>query len=80
MTNCLGCQKMENEQQCVTLHDGRVVCSSCYDWLIECEAKGLLALPLNARRQALAAREKQRGDIEQLKAVMTSICKKRKNQ
>jgi hypothetical protein len=64
----------------VTLHDGRVVGSWSREWMIECEARHLLTLPLWKRREELDAREKKRGvkSVEQLKAVMASIHTKRK--
>jgi len=64
----------------VTLHDGRVVGSWSREWMLECEAKHLLTLPLWKRRDELDAREKKRGvkSVEQLKAVMASIHTKRK--
>jgi hypothetical protein len=64
----------------VTLHDGRVVGSWSREWMIECEAKHLLTLPLWKRREELDAREKKRGvkSVEQLKAVMASIHTTRK--
>jgi hypothetical protein len=62
------------------LHDGRVVGSWSREWMIECEAKHLLTLPLWKRREELDAREKKRGvkSVEQLKAVMASIHTRRK--
>jgi hypothetical protein len=64
----------------VTLHDGRVVGSWSREWMIECEAKHLLTLPLWKRREELDVREKKRGvkSVEQLKAVMASIHTRRK--
>jgi hypothetical protein len=64
----------------VTLHDGRVVGSWSREWMIECEAKHLLTLPLWKRRDELDVREKKRGikSVEQLKAVMASIHTRRK--
>ncbi len=64
----------------VTLHDGRVVGSWSREWMIECEARHLLTLPLWKRREELDAREKKRGvkSVEQLKAVMASIHTRRK--
>lgn len=64
----------------VTLHDGRVVGSWSREWMLECEARHLLTLPLWKRREELDAREKKRGvkSVEQLKAVMASIHTKRK--
>lgn len=64
----------------VTLHDGRVVGSWSQDWLLECEARHLLGLPLAERRQALLARFKLRGEasVNALKMRMLSIHSKRK--
>ena len=64
----------------VTLHDGRVVGSWSSEWMLECEARHLLTLPLWKRREELDAREKKRGikSVEQLKAVMASIHTRRK--
>jgi hypothetical protein len=64
----------------VTLHDGRVVGSWSRDWMLECEARHLLTLPLWKRRDELDVREKRRGikSVEQLKAVMAAIHTKRK--
>ena len=64
----------------VTLHDGRVVGSWSREWMIECEAKHLLAMPLHKRRDQLEARVKQRGNkaVDELKAVMQSIHMQRK--
>jgi hypothetical protein len=65
----------------VTLHDGRVVGSWSREWMVECEARHLLTMPLWKRRDELDAREKKRGikSVEQLKAVMASIHTQRKN-
>lgn len=37
---CLGCNYIETLP--VTLRDGRVVCSSCEAWRLECEARTVL--------------------------------------
>jgi hypothetical protein len=50
-----------------------MVCTWCRAWLVECEARYLLAMPLYARRQALAAREAARGSVEDLKAAMERL-------
>ena len=52
------------------LADGRSVCTGCRWWLIECEARYLLTLPLAERRQALEARRVRRGDIGDLQTAM----------
>ncbi len=64
----------------VTLHDGRVVGSWSSEWMIECEARHLLAMPLHKRRDQLDARVKQRGakSVDELKAVMASMHAQRK--
>jgi len=38
--DCLGCNYIETAP--VTLRDGRVVCSSCEAWRLECEARMVL--------------------------------------
>lgn len=55
------------------LADGRTVCTWCRGWLIECEARQLLTLPLPDRRQALDARQAKRGDISALKTAMQQL-------
>jgi hypothetical protein len=55
------------------LSDGRMVCTWCRAWMIECEARYLLAMPLEARREALAAREKVRGSVNELKSAMERL-------
>ena len=67
-----GCDKCERTKTAL-LSDGRTVCTWCREWLIECEARHLLKMPLAARREGLAAREQKRGSIEELKRVMTQI-------
>lgn len=78
MTNCLGCTKLENADQCVTLSTGKVVCTFCPSWMIECEARELLKLPKQARIEALKKRELKRGDVTELKETMTRIFNKTK--
>ena len=73
MTECLGCQRLENKDQCVTLASGTVVCTYCQAWMIECEARELLKLPKQARIEALKKRELKRGDVTELKESMTRI-------
>ena len=59
--------------QTAHLADGRTVCTWCRWWLIECEARHLLTLPLPERRQALDARQAKRGDISALKTAMQHL-------
>jgi hypothetical protein len=59
----------------VILHTGQTVGSFSREYLIECEAKYLLAMPLKARREALKIRELKRGltSVLRLKEFMKSI-------
>lgn len=70
----------EQYEVSVTLHDGRIVGSWSREWLIECEAKHLLTLPLWKRRDELEERTKKRGAraVEELKKIMASIHAQRK--
>lgn len=77
---CLGCQRLENANQCVTLASGTVVCTYCPARLTECEARELLKLPKQARIEALKKRELKRGDVTELKEVMTMIFNKEKQE
>lgn len=78
MTECLGCQRLENKDQCVTLVSGAVVCTYCPAWLIETEARELLAMPKAKRIEELRKRELKRGNVDELKKAMTDIFNKRK--
>lgn len=78
MTECLGCQRLENNDQCVTLASGTVVCTYCPAWLIETEARELLAMPKAKRIEELRKRELKRGNVDELKKAMTDIFNKRK--
>jgi uncharacterized Zn finger protein (UPF0148 family) len=69
MKECDKCKRMKT----ASLADGRTVCTWCRAWLVECEARHLLAMPLAKRREALAARETKRGNIDELKKAMTAI-------
>ena len=53
---CFGC----SETASITLRDGRIVCSSCQAWRLECEARHVLTLP--HRREYLDEIRKRRGD------------------
>ena len=74
---CLGCNAKENARL-VTLHDGRVVCNTCPDHMLECEARELLKLSDDDRTDALLDRVKKRGSgqVNELRAVMASIYRK----
>lgn len=75
---CLGCQRLENADQCVTLASGAVVCTYCPAWLIETEARELLAMPKAKRIEELRKRELKRGNVDALKKAMTDIFNQRK--
>ncbi len=72
--------KLPKERE-VTLVDGSVVSNYSREWMLECEARHLLTLPLWKRREQLEAREKRRGfaSVEKLKAVMQELHKKTKS-
>lgn len=79
MSDCLGCQRCEDGPM-VTLISGRQVCDFCPEWKLECEARDLLKMPLQKRRDALRRRERERGkaSTDQLRAVMTAVFNARK--
>ena len=57
MSDCLGCNLIETSP--VTLRDGRVVCSSCNAWRLECEAR--MALKRRDRKEYLEKVRQKRG-------------------
>lgn len=73
---CEGCSR----EKSIPLVSGSTCCGYCPEWLHECEARHLLGLPLQKRREALDARLKPRGTqaVELLKAKMTEIFNARK--
>lgn len=73
------CQQCTDEKS-KTLVDGQKCCSNCRAWLVECEARHLLTLPLHKRREQLDARLKPRGAVavQQLKDKMTEVFNARK--
>jgi hypothetical protein len=66
---CEGCKRDKSAR----LSDGRMVCTWCRDWLIECEARYLMAMPLTERRAAISARDAARGSVDALKDAMKRI-------
>lgn len=68
-TGCLGCERIE--YQPIRLRTGKVVCSSCEAWRMECEARHVLSLPTKAERQAYLADVK--GRAEALRSEMLAI-------
>lgn len=73
-TGCLGCERIE--YQPVRLRTGKVVCSSCEAWRLECEARYVLAMPTKERRQAYLEDVKDRA--EGLRAEMLAIYEEKK--
>ncbi len=73
---CESCSK----EQSITLSSGERCCSYCRRHLVECEARYLLALPLQKRREQLDARLKTRGEksVAELKRTMEEIFNARK--
>lgn len=81
MSECLGCQRLEDEKTTmVELSTGQKVCTYCPEWMLETEAKALLELPLSERKRLLLAFEAKRGpkSVEILKGRMALIFNKRK--
>ena len=68
------CQQCTDEKK-IALIDGQKCCSNCRAYMLECEARHLLTLPLWKRREQLDARLKPRGaaSVEQLKTKMNEI-------
>ena len=68
------CQLCTEEKK-FKLVSGQKRCSNCRDYMLECEARHLLTLPLWQRREALDARLKPRGEkgVGQLKERMNEI-------
>lgn len=71
------CKNQCNRNHEKILHSDVLVCSYCPLWIVECEAKYLLSLPLTTRRAELAAREKKRSSVDALKAAMIGIHRKK---
>lgn len=72
--------KRINEKD-VALHDGTIVSNYSRKWMMECEARHLLTLPLWKRREQLDAMEKKRGvvSVNKTKEVMQALHAKRKS-
>ena len=82
MNECLGCQRLENnDEKMVKLVTGQYVCNYCPNWLIECEARSLLKLPLKERRLRLGHIEQARSkeSVANLKSVMALVHTKLKD-
>lgn len=75
---CGGCNLIETAP--ATLNGGTVVCTSCPAWRLECEAREVLAKPLEKRREYLADVEQRRGKqaTDELKKAITAEWEKRR--
>ena len=75
---CGGCNLIELAP--VELDTGTVVCTSCPCWRLECEAREVLAKPLEKRREYLDDIEKIRGAAaaDELRNAMTIVWEKRR--
>lgn len=75
--DCLGCNYIETAP--ITLRDGRIVCSNCEAWRMECEARFVLTLP--NKRDYLDKVQKKRGidAYHALRSEMVEILNPTKN-
>lgn len=82
MSECLGCQRLEDENaQMVELVTGQRVCTYCPEWMLETEAKALLAMGLKERQRLLLAFEAKRGEksVTLLKQRMILLFERQKS-
>lgn len=72
---CLGCARLETGDNLKTLHTGEVVCTYYPDWILECEAIGLLRMPLGHRRKVISEFTDKRSAhaMSELKKRLTSL-------
>ena len=73
---CLGCNLIESAPK--QLLDGTTVCSSCWDWLIECRERRLKAMRMleTLPRRAIDAQLAQMPELEQLRMRAALNCAK----
>lgn len=69
------CGKSCKRDRDIELTEGKMVCSYCPEWMIECEAIDVLRKPLSTRQSYLREVEKIRGKrgADQLKDRMITI-------
>lgn len=74
--DCEECNKTKSKE----LVDGKMVCSDCMNWAIECEARFILQMPLMTRRSMLETRELKRGkkSVDHLKEVIHAVFNKQR--
>jgi len=76
---CLGCVKLENDEEIVMLRSGRIVCRTCRPARIESHAHAILALPDDMIVPALMdlADRTSRSYAEEVRALMVDLWKNR---
>jgi hypothetical protein len=76
-TNCDACTKEKTKE----LVNNKIVCTDCYHWMIECEARFILSMPKMTRRAMLETRELKRGkdSVDKLKEVIHAVFNKQRN-
>lgn len=76
MTDCSGCSR----DKTIQLNQGSIVCTYCTRYLTECEARSLLKLPIDIRRERLNEITLKRGApaTDKLKGVMKQLWEKTK--
>ena len=57
----------------ITLSDGRVACTYCPGYMLDCEARHLLSMEPVERQAAMEAREAKRGNVDALWAVLRKM-------
>jgi hypothetical protein len=74
--NCDACEKSKT----IELVDGKLVCSDCMHWAMECEARFILSMPQMTRRGMLDNRELKRGkaSVDKLKEVIHAVFNKQR--
>jgi hypothetical protein len=69
MSDCNSCTR----EKTVTLTTGKLACTWCADFAVDCEARFLLKMPLLDRQNALDKRDKIRGNTNDLRGAMMTI-------
>lgn len=74
-SRCLGCGKAHADARTVTLVDGSTACNYSEAWRLECQARDMLARPLDTRRWQISEIESRDGAavVEALRERLTAI-------
>lgn len=69
------CTDQCDRERTKVMPDGTLVCSWCLQWMLACEARHLLGLPLMQRRIQLDLRDLKRGETatDQLRKMMVDL-------